>query len=137
MAPYLLCTATFLLIQPALRISGEDFQNLIADAAEDGELFFFGSGGVGGIVEGPVVAVHLAREHRAGLVGVAADSDDGFHLVIEEKIHVFRVMTGGVDADFFQRADCERMNVSSGFRTGAFDAEVFTKGFAKDGFGKL
>ncbi len=137
MAPYLLCAAMFLLIQSSLRISGEDFQNLITDAAEDGKLFFFSASGVGGIVKGPMVAVHLAGEHRAGLVGVAADGDDGLYLVIEEKIHVFRVMAGGVDADFFQRADRERVHVSSGFRAGAFDAEIFSKGFAKYGFGEM
>lgn len=129
--------ATFLLIRSSLRISRKDFQNLIADAAEDGELFFFGSGGVSWIVKGPVMSVHLAGEYWAGLVGVTADGDDGFDLVIEEKIHVLRVMAVGVDADFFQRANCEGMNISSGLRTGAFDTEVFTKGFTQDGFGKM
>ena len=103
------------MIQSSLRISGEDFQNLATDAPEDGELFFFCSGGMRWIVEGPVMAVHLTGKHRAGLIRVAADGDDGFYLVIKKKIHVFRVMSGGVDSDFFQRADRKRMNISSGF----------------------
>jgi hypothetical protein len=57
------------------------------------------------IIEGPVVAIYLAGKHGACLVGIAADGDDGFHLIVEEKIHVFRVVARGVYADFLQRTD--------------------------------
>jgi len=137
MAPYLLCLATFPLIQSSLCIGGEDFQNFITNAAEDGELFFFSAGGVGGIIERPMVAVHLSGEHRAGLVGVAADGDDGFHLVIEKDIHVFRVVAGGVDADFLERADRERMDVSGGIRAGAFDSKFFAQHSLQNSFGEV
>ncbi len=39
--------------------------DLVADAAEDGELLVLAAAGVGGIVEAPVVAVHLPGENRA------------------------------------------------------------------------
>lgn len=124
-------------IESPRSIGTENFPDLVPHAAENGELLFLCAGGVGGVVEGPVVAVHLAGEHGAGLVGVAADGDDGFHPVIEEKVHVLRVMAGGVDADFLQRADRERVDVSSGIRAGAFDAEIFAEGFAEDRFGEV
>lgn len=117
-------------IQSPCGIGSKDFRDLITHAAEDGELFFLGAGGVGGVVEGPVVAVHLAGEDGAGLVGVSADGDDGFHLVFEEQVHVLRVVAGGVDADLLQRADRERVDVSGGIRAGAFDAETIAEGAA-------
>ena len=83
------------------------------------------------------MAIHLAGKHRAGLIRIAANGDDGFDLVIEEQIHVFGMVSRSVDPDFFQRTDREGMNVSRRFRTGAFDTEFFTKGFTKDGFGKM
>ena len=125
------------LIQPTFGIRGKDFQNLIADAAEDSELLLFRTRGMRRIIEGPVVATHLTGKHGACLVGVAADGDDGFHLIVEEKIHVFRVVTRDIDANFFQRSDRERMNVACGFGACALDAETFTKRAAQDGFGKV
>ena len=92
---------------------------------------------MGGVVERPVVEVHLAGEHVAGLVGVAADGDDGFYLVFEEKVHVLRVVADSVDPDFLQGADRAGMDVSGGIRTGALDAEIFTEGLAENGFGEV
>ena len=130
-------SSAFHSIKPPRSIGTENFLDIVPHPPEDGELLFFGAGGVGWIVEGPVVAVHLAGEHRAGLVGVAADGDDGFHLVIEKDVHVLRVVAGGFDADFLERADCERVDVSGGIRAGAFDAEIFAEGFSQDRFGKV
>lgn len=50
------------------------------------------AGGVGGVVEGPVVAIHLTGENGAGLVGVAADGDHGGDILIEEFVEVLGVM---------------------------------------------
>src|SRR5690606_30771214 len=52
-------------IQPPCRVGLEDGADLVADAAEDGELLFLRAGSVCGIVEGEMVAVHLAGEHGA------------------------------------------------------------------------
>jgi hypothetical protein len=46
-------------------------------------------------------------------------------------------MTGGINSDFLQRADRERMNVARGFGARALDAESFAKSTAQDGFGKV
>ena len=43
----------------------------------------FRSRRVGGVVEAPVVAVHLPRKHRAGLIGFATDGDDGWFKLSE------------------------------------------------------
>jgi hypothetical protein len=100
-------------------------------------LILLAAGGVRRIVEGPVVAVHLAGKHRAGLVGVAADGDHGFHLVVEEKIHVLRLVRADVDADLGQRLDGERVDVSGGLRAGAFDAEAVAERAFQDAFGEV
>jgi len=63
-------------------------------------LFRVAAGGVGGVLERPVVTVELAGEDRAGLVGVAADGDHGFHLLGEELVEVLGSVRGDVDADF-------------------------------------
>lgn len=50
--------------------------NFIANASEHGQFLIVRSFRVRGIIEGPVVAIDLTREHWAGLVGVAANGDD-------------------------------------------------------------
>ena len=67
----------------------EDEFDLVAGCPEFVKNFFFGSCGVCGVIESPVVAVDLAGEHWAGLVSVAADGDDGVHVLTEEFVHVF------------------------------------------------
>ena len=68
-------------IQQPCGVSLENACDLVAHASEDGHLLFLRAGGVGGIVEAPVVAVHLAGEDRAGLIRISTDGDDGPHLV--------------------------------------------------------
>ena len=74
--------ATF--VKSSGRVSRKDVPNLIAHASEDGVLLVLGAGRVRGVVEAPMVAIHLAGEHRARLVGVAADGDDGLHFFLKE-----------------------------------------------------
>ncbi len=47
----------------------ESVVDFVADAAEAGELFFFGAFGVGGVVEGPVQSFDLAGECWAVVLG--------------------------------------------------------------------
>ena len=124
-------------ISPAIRIRGEDGFDLIAHAAEDVHDFFLAAGGVGGVVEGPVVAVELAGIHRAGLIGVAADGDDGLDIADEEVVHVLARVRGDVDADLGHRLDAERMDVACGLRSGAGDFENITRHMAQQAFGKV
>ncbi len=90
---------------PRRRIGLENRFDFIADAAEDGELFLLGAGGVGGIVEGEMVPVDEAGINRAGLVGVATDGDDGFDALVEKLVGVF----GGVEERSIPISDMTRM----------------------------
>ena len=80
------------MVATACGVGFEDAADFVADPLEDEELFGFGASGVCWVVEAPVVAVELAWEDGAGLVGVAADGDDGFDVVVEELVEVFGVM---------------------------------------------
>ena len=90
----------------------EDDLDLIAHAAECVSNFFLRSCGVGGVVEAPVVAVQLPWEHRAGLVGIAADGDDGIDFSLQKIIHVFRGVGGNIDPDFGHGCDGLRVYIS-------------------------
>ena len=124
-------------IQPPRRISREDGFDLIADAAEDGELFLLGAGGMRGIVEGEMVAVDEPGIMRTGLVGVAADGDDGFDALVEKLVGVFGGVGGQVDPDFRHDPDGKGMDVSGGLGPGAGDPVSRAEGFAKDAFGQV
>ena len=93
--------------------------------------------GVGGIVKAPVVTVHLAGKHRACLIRVATNGDDGFDLAVKELVHVLAVVAGNVDADLGQRLDGERMDVSGGFRASALDIEKIPCGVAENPLGHV
>ena len=67
----------------------EDALHFVANLAEHLQLFFFGPLGVGGVFERPMATVHLARKDRAGLVGISANGDYGFHTDREEFVQVF------------------------------------------------
>ena len=111
--------------------------DFIAHAAEDEKLLLFGAGGVGGVVKAPVVAVYLAGKHGAGLIGIAADGDDGFNVLIEELIEVLGMMRGDVDADLGHDFDGEGMDVAGGLGAGAGDGVAFTQDVAEDAFGEV
>lgn len=74
-------SAMFDCIKPSRRIRFEDTTDFIAHATEDGQLFFFGSNRMSGVIEAPVMAVHLTGKHGANLIGIAADGDDGFDVL--------------------------------------------------------
>ena len=92
---------------------------------------------MGGVVEGEMVAIHLAGKGWADLIGVAADGDDGFDGLIEELVEVFGAVIGDVDSDFPHDLDGERMNVAGRIGAGALDIENVAGGLTKDAFGKM
>lgn len=70
-------------------IGVEDELDFVPHAAKCVSDFFFCSRGVGGVVESPVVAVHLTRKLWTGLIGIPADRDDGIDVPFQKLIHVF------------------------------------------------
>jgi hypothetical protein len=118
-------------------VGGKHRINFIADAAEDRKLFFVVSFGVGGIVEGPMIAMGLAGEGGAGLIGVAANGDDGVDLAVEELVEVLGLGVGKVDAAFLEGLDGEGMDVAGGVGAGGGDFDEFAGCFAEEGFGDL
>jgi len=75
-------------IDAACCVGAEDSGNFIAHAAENGELLLLGASGVCGIIEGEMVAVHLAGKYWTGLIRISTDGDDGFDFILEEFIEV-------------------------------------------------
>lgn len=69
-------------IATAGSVGTEGSGDFVSNGAEDLEFLFVGAFGFGRIVEGPVMAIDLAREDGAGLVGVAAHSDYRFDWLI-------------------------------------------------------
>lgn len=129
--------AVFDRIQSSCRISFEDAADFIADATENSHLLLFRAGGMSRVIEAPVVAVYLTGKHRANLVGIATDGDDGFHILRKEFIEVLGLMMGDVDADFGHRFDGERMNIACRLGSGAGDAEPASRGGAKNAFREM
>jgi hypothetical protein len=125
------------LVLASLGVGGENRINFIADAAEDSKLFFIVSFGMGGVVEGPVVAMGLAGEGGAGLIGVAADGDDGIDFTVEEAVEVFGLGGGDVDISFLEGLDGEGVDVAGGVGAGGGDFEEVAGGLAEEGFGHL
>lgn len=111
--------------------------DLVADAAKDDQLRFFIAGRMGRVIESPMVAPHLPRIHRTGLVGVAAYGDDGVHILVQKVIHVLRGVRADIDADFGHGFDGERVNIARGIRSGAMDIEQVTGGLSKQAFGHV
>ena len=96
-------------------VSIENAANLIADITKDSKNFFFGALGFGGIEESPVMALKLAGEGRAGLIGIATDGDHCVDRFIEEFVEVFGTVMGNVDPDLGHDFDGEWMDVTGGF----------------------
>ena len=71
----------FVLITPACGIDFKRAPYFVPDAAEHCDLLFFCSRRASRIIKTPMVPVHLAGKHRAGLVRVSADGDDGLDLL--------------------------------------------------------
>ena len=66
-----------------------------------------------------VVAVHLAGEHRARLIGVAADRDHRFHRAVQKVIHVLRGVRGNVEPDFGHCPDRQGVHIPRRLAAGA------------------
>lgn len=124
-------------VEPASGVGFEDLANLIAHATEYGESLLGSAGRVRGIVETPMMPVHLAGKHRTHLVGIAAHGDDGLDRLMEELVQVLRLVAGNVDADFRHHLNGEWMNVTCGFRSGASDAKPPLRHGAQNALGKV
>jgi hypothetical protein len=128
---------SFHFVQSPGGISFKHAPYFIPDAAERLHLFLISAHGVRGIIKAPMMAVSLAGESWAGLVGIAANSDDRFHRLLEKVVHVLGSMRRDVDTDFGKRRNCERVNVASRFAAGAGDFEFTFAGGAKNAFGHV
>ena len=124
-------------VQPARGVRFEHPANFIPHPAEDGEFLLARPSSVGGIVETPVMPVHMAGKHWARLFGIAAHSDDGLDWLMEELVQVLRLVAGNVDADFRHYLNSEWMNATCGFRPGAGDAKPPLRRGAQNALGKV
>lgn len=70
------------------RVGFEYELDLVPHPAELLHDFVLRAGCMSGVVKSPMVAMDLAGKHRAGLLGVAADRDDGIDPAAQEGIHV-------------------------------------------------
>ena len=111
--------------------------DLIAHATEHRHLFLFAASGMSGIVKAPVMAIQLTRKNRACLIGVAANGDHRFDLVIEKLVEVLRAMVADIDADFGHGLDAKRMDIARRLRAGTFDAVLVAESGLQDAFGKV
>lgn len=118
------CCGGFGFVFAAGGVGLEDAADFIAHPAEDLHLLLLASSGVGGIVEAPVVAVELAGKHGAGLVGIAADGDDGLDVLAEELVHVLAGVRADIEPDLGHGFDSERMHITGGLGARAGDVVV-------------
>ena len=112
----------------------KDEFDLVADAAEGVEFTFALADGMGWVLESPMVAVEHSGEGGAGLVGIAADRNDGGDSGIEVLVEVVGGMMGGVDADFGKGFEGEGMNGALGFGAGTEDFKKVAAGGAQNAF---
>jgi|JI10StandDraft_1071094.scaffolds.fasta_scaffold65153_3 hypothetical protein len=124
-------------VHSAYGIGFEDALDLIAHAAEDGHYLLIGAGGMSGIIETPMVAVELTGEHGAGLIGIAADGDDGLDVLVQELVHVLAGVRADVDANLCHGFDAERVDVACGLGAGAGDDVAVIERGAEDAFGEM
>ncbi len=69
-------------------IGFEDSLNFIADLAKDSQDFLVASNRMSRVNKAPVMAVHLSGKHRANLIGVATDGDNGFDFPVQELVQM-------------------------------------------------
>ena len=115
-------------------IGFKDEFDLVADSAEGIEFGFAGANGVGGIFEAPVVALTLSGKAWAGLIGVAADGDDGVDAGVEVLVEMVRGVFAGVVADFAKGFDGEGVDFALGLRSGAENFKEVACSGAEDAF---
>jgi len=86
-------TFRFVLIASACGIDFKCAPYFVPDAAKHRDLFFFCSRRMSRIIKTPMVPVHLAGKHRASLVRVSTDGDDGFDVLTKKLVQVFGSVT--------------------------------------------
>lgn len=118
-------------------VSVENTPDLIAYSAKDGELLFLAAGSMCRAIKAPVVAAHLAGEHGACLISIAADGDHCIGLLIEKLAEVFGTVTRNVDPDLLHRLDCKRMNVARRFGSGTRHIKDVTGSSPRDTFSEM
>ena len=86
-------------VAQARGIGAEHAPDLITHAAKNGEDLLLGAPGLSGIIETPMVALHLPREDRANLIRPAADGDHRVDRTVAELVEMLRAVTGGIEAE--------------------------------------
>jgi hypothetical protein len=89
------------------------------------------------VIKSPVEAIYLTGEHRAGLVGIAADGDHRIDVACQELLEVLRGVARDINPDLLQDFDGLGVDIARRFgaRTGDFD-EIACGG-PEDAFGKV
>ena len=131
-------TRLWLKILPALQTSCVGLEHefdLIADSAEFIENLLLATRCMGRILEAPMEAVHLTREHWTRLVRITADRDHRINGTIQKLIKMFGMMSGDIDADLLHHLNGLRMDVSGRFGARAGDLDEITSGGTKNAFG--
>ena len=93
-------------------VSLEHETDFITHPAENFHLFGFVSGGVGRIVEAPMMAIHLSRKHWTYLIRLAAHSDDGVNGLVQKFVEMLRAVFGNINTDLSHGFDRERMHIA-------------------------
>ena len=124
----------FRLVTASIGVSFENHFDFVAHPAENGQLLLFVARRMGRVLETPVMPVQLAREHRAGLIGIAADSDHSLHVLSEKFVHVLAVVAGNINADLGHGLDRQRMDITGGLRPGAAHVQPVSGGLAQNAF---
>jgi hypothetical protein len=78
------------------------------------------------------MAIYLAREYRADLVGVAAHRDNGRDRNFEEFGKVLRTMGGGIEANLLQDFEGHRVDIAGWLGAGAGDVDEVANGASED-----
>ncbi len=103
------------------RVSFENEPNPIPHLAKLPEDFLLRPFGMRGVIETPMMPVHLPRKDRTGLIGIATDGDDRGDFLAQKIVHVLRGVIGDIDADFLEHLDGFRMHIAGRLRTRAMN----------------
>lgn len=115
----------------------EDAGDLIAHATEYHHLFLLRAGGMRGVIETPVMPIYLAGKHRACLIGIAANCDYRFDILLQKFIEMLGAMGGNIDADFCHGFDGQGVNVTRGIRAGAGDDKSLVQCLTQQTLGEM
>jgi hypothetical protein len=115
-------------------IGFEDLSDIVPHASELRHHLLLAALGVRGVIEAPVMAIHLPGIEGARLVGVAADSDYGHNLAVEKSVHVLRCVVGNVNPDLFQYLNRLGVDEADGFRPPAVHIDKVPGGCTEDAF---